>query len=417
MPEEGLEPPVRGLSFPVFTGDSADLGRQIGLFCQRACTKARSDGVPSGVLSRPRISPLRVAERDPPGFSARATRQTCQARTVRHRSAAQRHSCQLSTAFSQLLDVLERLPIQTVRIEHSAPKRLEPRSPFLIGHLRLLDRQVVLRLRWLHVVQVIGSRNAHDSLRDQRRRVRRCGRPRSFRAAASKRSSRSGSTGAPVSSPQHGGFVHSSVGSDRPRMRSALTDRWPRQQLDVALRRLKRAVSHVLHQLPQGVAGRHQEAGVRVAALVQRDRLEALRRPPPPCSLSDLPQHDRDRADSCALPPPLRHELVQQDRPERLPDRRPAPGAGGALRLAYDETIAIELDVRPVQAPDLSAPKAGVEREGVGTASAGSKAAMRSAASSAFATLARGFSSFGGSSTPRRGFRSTIRRVGRLAHP
>jgi hypothetical protein len=58
MPEEGLETPDTRIMippvFPVFMGDSADFGRQIGLFCQRACTKARSDGVPSGVHSRPR---------------------------------------------------------------------------------------------------------------------------------------------------------------------------------------------------------------------------------------------------------------------------------------------------------------------------------------------------------------------------
>ena len=43
MPEEGLEPPTRIMippAFPVFTGDSAIFGRQIGLFCQGTCTEA-----------------------------------------------------------------------------------------------------------------------------------------------------------------------------------------------------------------------------------------------------------------------------------------------------------------------------------------------------------------------------------------
>jgi hypothetical protein len=43
-------PPV----FPVFTGDSADFGRQIGLFCQRTCQKAGSEGVPYVAFSRHR---------------------------------------------------------------------------------------------------------------------------------------------------------------------------------------------------------------------------------------------------------------------------------------------------------------------------------------------------------------------------
>jgi hypothetical protein len=42
MPEEGLEPPTARImippGFPVFTGDSGDVGRQVGLFCQLVCT-------------------------------------------------------------------------------------------------------------------------------------------------------------------------------------------------------------------------------------------------------------------------------------------------------------------------------------------------------------------------------------------
>jgi len=48
MPEEGLEPPDTRIMipsvFPVVTGDSADFGREIGLFCQRACTDEPSFG-------------------------------------------------------------------------------------------------------------------------------------------------------------------------------------------------------------------------------------------------------------------------------------------------------------------------------------------------------------------------------------
>src|SRR4051795_13037049 len=47
------------------------------------------------------------------------------------------------------------------------------------------------------------------------------------------------------------------------------------EELDVAVDHLQVGVAHELHQLLDRVAGRHQQRGVGVAALVERDAVEA----------------------------------------------------------------------------------------------------------------------------------------------
>jgi hypothetical protein len=90
------------------------------------------------------------------------------------------------------------------------------------------------------------------------------------------------------------------------------------------LGRFERAVAHVLHQLPEGVPGGHEEAGVRVAALVQRNRLEGRGRPA---------------------------------RPAPLGDRRPPASTRAALGLLDDQAVAVELDVGPIEPFDFRSPK------------------------------------------------------------
>jgi hypothetical protein len=61
----------------------------------------------------------------------------------------------LSAWLGQPLDVLERVPIQAIWIVESLPERVEPRRPFLIGHLRQLSDCRQACRRTLHAFEGI----------------------------------------------------------------------------------------------------------------------------------------------------------------------------------------------------------------------------------------------------------------------
>jgi hypothetical protein len=103
-----------------------------------------------------------------------------------------------------------------------------------------------------------------------------------------------------------------------------------------------------------------------MSALVQRDWLQAGRRPAVPGSVRELSRHHRDGTDRSGAPPPLPHVFAEEDRPQWLGDRRATTGSGGALGLAHHEPVAVELHLRPVQTLDLGPAQSDVEREGIG---------------------------------------------------
>lgn len=67
-------------------------------------------------------------------------------------------------AFSQLLDVLEQVPIQPVRIDDPLGQRFQSCGPLGVGHLRSLGHQAQFGVRTLRVVQGIGRGDAQDSV-------------------------------------------------------------------------------------------------------------------------------------------------------------------------------------------------------------------------------------------------------------